>query len=84
MGASGFVGRYNSRLLKAYASLDARVAKLGRLVKFWAKQRQVNEALEGILGGVGNGTGRLDVVLGGAPDGALVRGNSVGSWLQGR
>ncbi|CAK9078388.1 unnamed protein product [Durusdinium trenchii] len=40
---------YNSRLLKAYASLDARVAKLGRLVKFWAKQRQVNEALEGTL-----------------------------------
>ncbi|CAE7683112.1 rrp5, partial [Symbiodinium sp. CCMP2456] len=30
---------YNSKLLKAYASLDDRVARLGRLVKFWAKSR---------------------------------------------
>ncbi|CAJ1387734.1 unnamed protein product [Effrenium voratum] len=40
---------YNSRLLKAYASFDERVPKLGRLVKFWAKSRNVNEALEGTL-----------------------------------
>lgn len=35
---------YNSRLLKAYSALDDRVAKLGRLVKYWAKSRAVNEA----------------------------------------
>lgn len=40
---------YNSKLLKAYASLDDRVARLGRLVKFWAKSRMVNDALEGTL-----------------------------------
>eukprot|EP00435_Cladocopium_sp_Y103_P058164 s1051_g20.t1 len=40
---------YNSRLLKAYSALDDRVAKLGRLVKYWAKSRAVNEALEGTL-----------------------------------
>eukprot|EP00439_Symbiodinium_sp_Y106_P075322 s1547_g14.t3 len=32
---------YNSKLLKAYASLDDRVARLGRLVKFWAKSRNL-------------------------------------------
>ena len=37
---------YNSRLLKAYSALDDRVAKLGRLVKYWAKRRAVNEAPE--------------------------------------
>ncbi|CAE6950399.1 URT1 [Symbiodinium natans] len=40
---------YNSKLLKAYASFDDRVARLGRLVKFWAKSRMVNDALEGTL-----------------------------------
>lgn len=40
---------YNSRLLKSYSLLDDRVAKLGRLVKFWSKSRAVNEALEGTL-----------------------------------
>lgn len=40
---------YNSRLLRTYADIDLRVRGLGRLVKWWAKQRQVNDAQEGTL-----------------------------------
>jgi len=40
---------HNSRLLRAYADLDPRVADLGRLVKWWARCRRVNDAKEGTL-----------------------------------
>eukprot|EP00931_Biecheleriopsis_adriatica_P036192 TRINITY_DN20857_c0_g1_i1.p1 TRINITY_DN20857_c0_g1~~TRINITY_DN20857_c0_g1_i1.p1 ORF type:complete len:926 (+),score=206.59 TRINITY_DN20857_c0_g1_i1:28-2805(+) len=40
---------YNSRLLRSYAEFDDRVACLGRLVKWWAKSRHVNDAMEGTL-----------------------------------
>lgn len=40
---------HNSKLLRAYADLDARIADLGRLIKHWAKQRGVNDALDGTL-----------------------------------
>lgn len=40
---------YNSRLLRAYASLHPLVPKLGRLVKWWAKARDVNDSFRGTL-----------------------------------
>mmetsp|Transcript_17909 Transcript_17909/g.49125 ORF Transcript_17909/g.49125 Transcript_17909/m.49125 type:complete len:792 (-) Transcript_17909:123-2498(-) len=40
---------FNSELLRAYADLDPRVRDLGRLVKWWAKRRHVNDALDGTL-----------------------------------
>lgn len=40
---------HNSRLLKAYSSYHPLVSPFGRLVKWWAKQRHVNDAMEGTL-----------------------------------
>eukprot|EP00930_Biecheleria_cincta_P045499 TRINITY_DN31352_c0_g1_i1.p1 TRINITY_DN31352_c0_g1~~TRINITY_DN31352_c0_g1_i1.p1 ORF type:complete len:902 (-),score=160.98 TRINITY_DN31352_c0_g1_i1:137-2842(-) len=40
---------HNSQLLRSYAELDSRVADLGRIVKFWAKKRHVNDAQNGTL-----------------------------------
>ena len=34
----------NTRLLRCYASIDARLPALVHLVKHWAKQRNVNDA----------------------------------------
>eukprot|EP00929_Paragymnodinium_shiwhaense_P040624 TRINITY_DN21183_c0_g1_i3.p1 TRINITY_DN21183_c0_g1~~TRINITY_DN21183_c0_g1_i3.p1 ORF type:complete len:965 (+),score=193.99 TRINITY_DN21183_c0_g1_i3:64-2958(+) len=40
---------HNSRLLQHYALLDRRVQDLGRIVKWWAKKRSVNDAQTGTL-----------------------------------
>mmetsp|Transcript_168185 Transcript_168185/g.540304 ORF Transcript_168185/g.540304 Transcript_168185/m.540304 type:complete len:923 (+) Transcript_168185:63-2831(+) len=40
---------HNSKLLRSYANLDIKVQHLGRLVKWWAKKRCVNDAHEGTL-----------------------------------
>ena len=40
---------HNSELLKAYSSISPRVRELVVLVKFWAKQREINDSLQGSL-----------------------------------
>lgn len=40
---------HNSRLLLSYAELDPRAQQMGRLVKWWAKKRLINDAHDGTL-----------------------------------
>jgi len=40
---------HNTRLLSDYAKMDPRVRQLGYLVKYWAKQRLINEPYTGTL-----------------------------------
>jgi len=40
---------YNTKLLADYCSIDHRLSQLGYLVKYWAKQRQINEPYQGTL-----------------------------------
>eukprot|EP00922_Rhytidocystis_sp_ex-Travisia-forbesii_P007237 GHVS01010543.1.p1 GENE.GHVS01010543.1~~GHVS01010543.1.p1 ORF type:complete len:1090 (-),score=201.76 GHVS01010543.1:215-3484(-) len=42
---------HNSRLLRTYAMFDSRVPALGRLVKHWAKQRDICDSFRGTLSG---------------------------------
>ncbi len=39
----------NSSLLKTYASIDHRVRSIGYIMKYWAKQRGINNATQGTL-----------------------------------
>ncbi len=39
----------NSSLLKTYASIDPRVRSIGYVLKYWAKQRGINNATQGTL-----------------------------------
>eukprot|EP01137_Pigoraptor_chileana_P034910 Opistho-2@28163 len=40
---------HNTRLLQTYSTIDARVVSLARVVKYWAKRRQINEPYMGTL-----------------------------------
>eukprot|EP00921_Rhytidocystis_pertsovi_P009937 GHVQ01015907.1.p1 GENE.GHVQ01015907.1~~GHVQ01015907.1.p1 ORF type:complete len:1047 (-),score=119.61 GHVQ01015907.1:987-4127(-) len=42
---------HNTRLFRSYAAFDERVPALGRLVKFWAKQRHICQAYRGTISG---------------------------------
>jgi len=39
----------NTKLLSDYAKLDHRLSELGHIVKYWAKQRQINDTYQGTL-----------------------------------
>ena len=43
------LGVANTKLLRTYASLDARVAPLGRVVKAWAKKSRIVGTQDGML-----------------------------------
>eukprot|EP00027_Filamoeba_sp_ATCC50430_P006967 CAMPEP_0168558782 /NCGR_PEP_ID=MMETSP0413-20121227/10162_1 /TAXON_ID=136452 /ORGANISM="Filamoeba nolandi, Strain NC-AS-23-1" /LENGTH=500 /DNA_ID=CAMNT_0008589943 /DNA_START=213 /DNA_END=1715 /DNA_ORIENTATION=- len=40
---------HNTRLIAAYAKVDPRVQQLGYVIKYWTKQRQINEPYQGTL-----------------------------------
>eukprot|EP00921_Rhytidocystis_pertsovi_P009938 GHVQ01015908.1.p1 GENE.GHVQ01015908.1~~GHVQ01015908.1.p1 ORF type:complete len:1077 (-),score=191.56 GHVQ01015908.1:157-3387(-) len=42
---------HNTRLLRSYAAFDKRVPALGRLVKHWAKQKDICDSFHGTLSG---------------------------------
>ena len=44
------LGLHNSRLMKTYTMLDARIRPLCMLVKLWAKQRDINDSSLGEFG----------------------------------
>lgn len=39
----------NTRLIAAYAKMDPRVQQFGYVIKYWTKQRQINEPYQGTL-----------------------------------
>jgi terminal uridylyltransferase len=43
----------NTRLLRAYGSIDARVRTLVFLIKYWAKRRHLNSPSDGTLSSYG-------------------------------
>ncbi len=40
---------HNTRLMATYASIDPRVRAFGSIIKYWAKQRRINEPYQGTL-----------------------------------
>lgn len=49
IGVNNILALYNTRLLRVYGEIDARLVQLALLVKFWAKRREVNDPYWGTL-----------------------------------
>lgn len=49
IGVNNALALHNTRLLATYAAMDARVAQLALIVKYWAKRRGLNEPYWGTL-----------------------------------
>src|SRR5690242_5710011 len=40
---------HNTRLIASYSKIDPRVQQFGYVIKYWTKQRQINEPYQGTL-----------------------------------
>jgi DNA polymerase sigma len=49
MGMNNFLAIRNSALIRAYMSIDARARVLGYIIKYWSRNRKINDPYRGTL-----------------------------------